>query len=116
MEPLMQDRLEELVNYIMKKCLWQFHSRAWDRKRQNENIIAQTARLLCEEPVSIDDPSERCYWVDAVCLADAFKTRFSWLSTLGKEEIQQLMKSLHDRMDYLMITGSLNQELNDQHY
>jgi Fe-only nitrogenase delta subunit len=116
MEPLMQDRVEELVNYIMKKCLWQFHSRAWDRKRQNENIITQTAQLLCEEPVSIETQEDRCYWVDAVCLADAFKARFSWLSTLGKEEIQQLMNGLHDRMDHLMITGSLNQELNDQHY
>ena len=116
MAPLMQERVEELVGYIMKKCLWQFHSRAWDRKRQNENIIAQTTRLLCREPVPIESREERCYWVDAICLAEAFETRFAWLSAMGREEIQQLMKGLHDRMDYLMIDGSLNQELNDQHY
>ena len=116
MEELKKDRIELLVDYIMKNCLWQFHSRAWDRKRQNEGILTKTGQLLCGEAVTLATPEDRCYWVDAVCLADAYKARFPWLTALPKTEIQDLVTGLHERMDYLTITGSLNLELTDQHY
>jgi Fe-only nitrogenase delta subunit len=108
--------MEALVDYIMKKCLWQFHSRTWDRKDQNAGILGKTTQILCGEEPKTDTPADRCYWVDAVCLADAYKARFSWLNTLNIEEIKSLMKAVHDRIDFLTITGSLNLELNDQHY
>ncbi len=116
MEDLMKDGIEQLTDYIMKRCLWQFHSRAWDRKDQNEGILTKTTQLLCGERVELETPADKCYWVDAVCLAKGFKGRFPWLATLGKEEVRLLMQGLKDRMDYLTITGSLNQELNDPHY
>jgi Fe-only nitrogenase delta subunit len=116
MEDLMKDRVDQLVNYIMKNCLWQFHSRAWDRKRQNEGILTQTAQLLCGETVRLETPLEKCYWVDAVCLAEAFKENYPWIKGLGAEDVRQVMHDLHERMDYLTVTGSLNLELNDQHY
>jgi nitrogenase delta subunit len=116
MENLMKNRIEQLVDYIMKKCLWQFNSRSWDRKEQNENILTKTMQLLCEERVELETAADRCYWVDAVCMVDAFKTRFSWLTSMEKNEIKLLMEGLKDRIDYLTITGSLNLELTDQHY
>ncbi len=116
MEDLMKDRIEQLVNYIMKKCLWQFHSRAWDRKDQNEGILTKTRQLLCGEPVELETPADKCFWVDAVCLADAFKSQYPWLASMNKVEIKQLMQGLHERMDFLTITGSLNLELTDRHY
>ncbi|MBP2656302.1 MAG: anfG [Firmicutes bacterium] len=116
MEDMMNDRIGQLVDYIMKKCLWQFHSRSWDREKQNEGILTKTMQLLCGEPVETGTPTDKCYWVDAVCLADAFKTRYLWLATMDKAEIKLLMQGLKDRMDYLTITGSLNEELNDPHY
>jgi nitrogenase delta subunit len=111
MEDMMKDRIEQLVDYIMKKCLWQFHSRAWDREKQNQEILGKTMQILCEEPVAKETPADRCYWVDAVCLADAFRNRYPWLAVMDKAEIKILMQSLKDRMDFLTITGSLNQEL-----
>ncbi len=116
MNNVMKDRIEQLVDYIMKKCLWQFHSRAWDREKQNEGILTKTKQILCEEPVETGTPADKCYWVDAVCLAEAFKSRYPWLNTMDKGEIQLLMQGLKDRMDYLTITGSLNEELKDPHY
>jgi len=116
MEDRMKDRIEQLVDYIMKHCLWQFHSRTWDREKQNEGILTKTMQILCEEPVEKETPADRCYWVDAICLADAFKARYSWLTTLDKAELKLLMQGLKDRMDYLTITGSLNEELNDSKY
>lgn len=49
-ETAMKEQVSQLVDYIMKKCLWQFHSRAWDRSRQNENILGMTSNILLEEP------------------------------------------------------------------
>lgn len=105
------EKLNQLVDHIMKKCLWQFHSRAWDREKQNEGILTKTMQLLCEEPVDNEVPAERCFWVDAVILAEAFRKNYSWLADMGKEEIKTLMKALKDRMDFLTIYGSLNEEL-----
>lgn len=116
MDDLRNERIEQLVDYIMKKCLWQFHSRSWDRKVQNEGILTKTRQILCNEHVAIETPAERCHWVDAVLLAEAFRERYAWLDGLPKEEIVAVMQGLHDRLDFLTITGSLNQELTDQHY
>ena len=116
MESVTKERIEQLVDYIMKKCLWQFHSRAWDREKQNEGILTKTMQLLCEEPVDLTTPNDKVYWVDAVCLADAFKSRYPWLGAMDKAEIKLLMQGLKDRMDYLTITGSLNAELTDAQY
>jgi len=116
MEALRKERVEQLVDYIMKKCLWQFHSRAWDRRNQNEGILTKTRQILCDEPVNLETPAERCYWVDAVLLAEGFKEKYAWLDGLAKEEIAAVMKDLHARMDFLTIDGSLNKELTDQHY
>jgi len=116
MEDVTKDRIEQLVNYIMKKCLWQFHSRSWDREKQNENILTKTMEILCGEPVEKESPTDKCYWVDAVCLAEAFNGQYPWMATLDKAEIKLVMQGLKDRLDYLTITGSLNTELTDSNY
>lgn len=109
-------KVEEFLNVIMKKCLWQFHSRAWDRTRQNQNILLKTMQLLCGEPVDTSSPSERCYWVDAVYLADTYKAQFPWLKSMGQDDIKALMKALHEKLEYITVSGSLNLELKDEHY
>lgn len=116
MDDKMTDKIEQLVNYIMKNCLWQFHSRTWDRERQNEGILTKTMQLLCDEPVEKETPADRCYWADAVCLAEAFKSGYPWLAAMDKAEIKLLMQGLKDRIDYLTIKGSLNAELTDPNY
>jgi len=112
----MKPQIEQLVDYIMKKCLWQFHSRAWDREKQNAGILGKTTQLLCQEAVDLSSPAERCYWVDAVCLADAFKERYPWINVMEVAQIKQLMQGVHERLNVLTITGSLNKELTDQRY
>jgi nitrogenase delta subunit len=116
MEAVMQEYIEQMVNFIMKKCLWQFHSRTWDRERQNREILRKTMQILCREPVEHETPADRCYWVDAVYLADNFQRRFPWLAAMDREEIKLLMRRLKERIDYLTIKGSLNLELTDPLY
>ncbi len=115
-ETLLTERVDQLTDYIMKHCLWQFHSRAWDRKNQNAGILGKATELLCGERVVLETPADRCFWVDSVSLVDAFRERFKWLDGLSVGEIKEVMSGLHERMDYLTITGSLNLELTDQHY
>ena len=116
MEDLMKDRIELLVDHIMKKCLWQFNSRLWDREKQNDNILMKTMQILCEEPVEKEEAADKCYWAEALTLVEAFRKRFSWLNTLDKAEIKNLIQGLKVRIDYLTISGSLNEELKDAHY
>jgi Fe-only nitrogenase delta subunit len=116
MEELMKERIEQLINYIMKHCLWQFHSRAWDRERQNQEILTKTKEILCHESVEPTERLDRCYWADAVVLAESYRNNYPWINDLGTAETAALMKGVHERLDYLTITGSLNLELTDQHY
>lgn len=111
-----KEKMDLLVDYIMKNCLWQFNSRGWDRRNQNAGIIGKAAQLLCGEEVENPTPLERCYWVDAVCLVRAYNVRFPWLSAMSKDAIKLLMDEVHKRMDWLTIDGSLNEELTVQHY
>lgn len=115
-EAVKKARVAQLEDYIMKKCLWQFHSRAWDREKQNEGILTKTKQILCGEPVEKDTPADRCYWVDAVVLAEAYQERFDWIASAAKDEIGEVMAALKERIDFLTITGSLNEELKVKAY
>jgi len=116
MDDLTTDRVEQLTDYIMKNCLWQFHSRAWDRERQNKEILGKTTQLLCGEEVDLSTPADKCYWADAVILAEAYRKNYPWVAELGPDEIKSTMTALHQRLDFLTISGSLNAELTDQNY
>lgn len=115
-DPLTKDRVGQLEWYIMKHCLWQYNSRGWDRRKQNAGIIGKAAQLLCGEVVENPTPLDKCYWVDAVMLDRAYRDLCPWITELAADEIKSLMALLHARMDWVMIDGSLNEELTVQHY
>jgi nitrogenase delta subunit len=116
-EALKKERVEVLLDYIMKKCLWEFHSRAWDRERQNREILGWAKKsLLGEADEAPTDRLDRCHWVDGVVLARAWKKRCRWLSELDAVDTSELVDAVHERLDVLTITGSLNKELTDHQY
>jgi nitrogenase delta subunit len=114
--PDVREKVNLLVDYIMKNCLWQFNSRGWDRRKQNAGVIGKTAQILCGETVENTTSIDKCYWVDAVCLAEAYRQRHPWLAAMDAPAIRSLMEKLHQRMDWLTIDGSLNEELTVQQY
>lgn len=111
MDDAIKDKVEELANYILQRCLWQFHSRAWDRERQNAGILGCAKQLLLGEQPDLSTPETKCYWLDGHFIAKGFKEKIPWVSQLSKEELAALMDGLKERMDYLTIHGSLNKEL-----
>ena len=115
-DPDVRERVGVMENYIMKNCLWQFNSRGWDRRKQNANILGQTAQLLCGEPVDLSTPLLRCYWVDATLLSRTFCGLCTWLTDMPADEIKALMTLLNARLDWLTIDGSLNHELTVVNY
>jgi len=116
-EGLKKERVEELLDYIMKKCLWEFHSRAWDRERQNKEILGWAAKsLLGEADHAPAERLDRCHWVDGVVLARAWKERSPWIVDLDAIETAEIVEAVHETLDHLTITGSLNKELTDHLY
>lgn len=116
MEEITQEKVEQLVDYIMKWSLWQFNSREWDRKKQNEGILKKTMQILCNEHVENESPEDKYYWSEAVVLSRDFKSNFKWISDMNKTETKKLIEDLKNRIDYLTITGSLNAELKVKRY
>ncbi|SOC09036.1 Fe-only nitrogenase subunit delta [Rhodobacter maris] len=112
----MNEKLDMLVDHIMKNCLWQFNSRGWDRLKQNAGILSQTCEILCGEEPAHETPLDRCYWVDAVILARAYRARFPWIHALSKAELKEIFAALHEKIDHLTVHGSLNTELTVPHY
>ncbi|KXS56566.1 MAG: nitrogenase iron-iron protein delta chain [Candidatus Adiutrix intracellularis] len=116
MEDKLTVQVEQIIDYIMRKCLWQFHSRAWDRERQNTEILAKTTQILCGETPDTQNSADRCYWVDAEMMSRGFKREFLWMAELDKDQIKTLMEKVKLRLDFLTIHGSLNRELTDPKY
>ncbi|MEA5129402.1 MAG: Fe-only nitrogenase subunit delta [Proteiniphilum sp.] len=107
-----EEKMSQLEWYITKHCLWQYNSRGWDREIQNERILTKTRQLLCGENALEDNNyADRYYWSEAATLVEAFKRYFPWLEKTSKEEITEIMNLLKEKMDYMMIKGSLNSEL-----
>jgi nitrogenase delta subunit len=108
--------VERIIDYIMKKCLWQFHSRAWDRERQNAGILGMTRDILIDLDPPHETPESRCYWVDAVMMARGLKRQYPEFAALPTGDIRRVMEKAKERLDFLTIHGSLNQELTDPKY
>lgn len=111
-----KEQIGVMEHYIMKHCLWQFNSRGWDRRKQNAGVLGKTTQLLCGEAVENVTPQEKCYWVDAIMLARAYRERCPWITEMSKEDVKALMQLLNARLDWTLIDGSLNLELTVVNY
>ena len=107
----MTSRVDELFDYVQERCLWQFHSRTWDRSENIDGIIGKAIELLAgREPVA-ETPNERCFVADAKIMVADFRSRFPWIGEADEAESTQLLGELRDRLTDLAITQSRNHEL-----
>ena len=100
-----------MFGYVQERCLWQFHSRSWDRKENIEGIIAAATEMLHGKPLHRHTPMDRLFYADAKSMVDDFKERFPWIEGLEPTKITELMTGLKDALVDHTITHSLNHEL-----
>jgi len=113
---MMDARTEELFDYVQERCLWQFHSRTWDRRENIEGIIAKATELLQGQTLEASNSNERCFIADARIMVSDFRARFPWIKEAGAEEIRTLMGQLSQLLIDSTITHSKNRELEHRLY
>ncbi len=113
---VMEDRAEQLFDYVQERCLWQFHSRSWDRQQNINGIIAKATELLQGQTPTADTAMDRCLMADARIMVTDFHSRFPWIKDASAEEIWKVMEQLGQRLIEVAITHSKNRELEHHLY
>lgn len=113
---MLEDKLDDLYDYVQERCLWQFFSRTWDRQENIDGVLGQVEKLLKGEAPVRNSPMEKLFYSDAVVMVSDIKARFPWIGQSGHEEITQLMDGLKSRLVETVITKSTNRELNHHLY
>lgn len=112
----MDEKIDALVGYIQKECLWQFHSRSWDREENIEGVLQKTGDLLAgREPVLATD-ADRCFFADAKMLSAEFRSKFPWVGETDPGAMAEILDGVKARMREIAITKSRNEELNVKNY
>ena len=111
-----QSQVDQLFSYVQERCLWQFHSRAWDRKENIDGIIAAATDLLHGKAPKRHGPMDKLFYADAKSMVDDFKQLFPWLDELEPTKVTELMTELKEALVDHTITRSLNHELNHSLY
>ncbi len=112
----MSEKVDALFDYIQERCLWQFHSRSWDRSENIDGVLAKAADLLAGREPTAETPAERCFVADAKIMVADFRSNFPWIATADEAEIAELLGGLRERLTDLAITRSRNHELNHTLY
>lgn len=112
----METRAEALFDYVQERCLWQFHSRSWDRQQNINGIVAKAIELLQGQTPTADTATERCFVADARIMVADFRSRFPWIKDASAEDIQSVMEQLGQRLIDATITHSKNRELEHHLY
>ncbi|MBD2434497.1 MULTISPECIES: nitrogenase vanadium-iron protein, alpha chain [Fischerella] len=111
-----QERTEEITTYIQERCLWQFHSRSWDREENINGVINKAIAIFNEEQVVNETLVDKLHYADAKILVLDLKTKFSWINKAQKAHITAVLELVRQKLLHIAITGSLNAELNHSLY
>ncbi|MEH2455936.1 nitrogenase vanadium-iron protein, alpha chain [Nostoc sp.] len=106
-----QQRAAEVTKLIQERCLWQFHSRAWDREENINGVLNMSAQILTGEKVVLDTLIQRGFYADAKILSADLEIRFSWLSKMENSQKKAVLESVKAMLIDIVITKSKNGEL-----
>lgn len=109
----MGNKVDEITEFIMERCLWQFHSREWDRTDNINGIFNMLTKVINDEKVNTEDVTlqEKCFYADAKILVDQLKEKFSYLTEMDENEKTQLFNDVKDKLVDVVITKCRNEEL-----
>ncbi|MEH2193565.1 MAG: nitrogenase vanadium-iron protein, alpha chain [Nostoc sp.] len=106
-----QDRAAEVTKLIQERCLWQFHSRAWDREENINGVLNMAAQILTGEKVVLESLIQRGFYADAKILSADLEIRFSWLNSMENSQKKAVLESVKAMLIDIVITKSKNGEL-----
>jgi vanadium nitrogenase delta subunit len=112
----LQDKIEQLFLYFQERCLWQFHSRSWDREDNINGITDDVIKLLTGKRVEMETPEDKCHYADSRILVDDLKKRFPWILELKDSERSAVVEGARDKLMAVVVTNSKNAELNNENY
>jgi nitrogenase molybdenum-iron protein alpha chain len=111
-----QERTEEVTSLIQQRCLWQFHSRSWDREENINGVLNKAATILTGQKVVLETLADRAFYADAKILVADLEKKFQWLSKTDNEQRKAILESVKKRLIEIAITKSLNAELHHSLY
>ena len=115
-EIAMQEKVNEILSHIQERCLWQFHSRTWDREQNINGVLNDVAKMLTGEAVVAETPMEKSFYADAKILVEQIKEKFSWINEMGDSEKKEIIEAIKAKLIDITVTKSLNGELNVPFY
>jgi vanadium nitrogenase delta subunit len=112
----MNEKIEQLVTFIQENCLWQFFSRTWDREENIEGVLTKAAEILTGKDSKLDTTADRCFHADARILVSDVASTFPWIKETSAEEVKNILSGVKERIRFITITASKNEELNVENY
>ncbi len=111
-----ENRSEEVTSLIQQRCLWQFHSRSWDREENINGVLGQAAKILTGEEVVLETLTDRAFYADAKLLVADLEKQFQWLSKMDNAQKKAILESVKKNLIDISITKSRNGELHHSIY
>jgi nitrogenase molybdenum-iron protein alpha chain len=111
-----QERTEEITSLIQQRCLWQFHSRSWDREENISGVLGLAAKILTGEQVVLETLIDRAFYADAKLLVNDLENKFQWLTKMDNVQKKAVLESVKHKLIDIAITKSLNGELHHSLY
>ncbi|WP_199338591.1 V-containing nitrogenase subunit delta, partial [Anabaena sp. FACHB-83] len=112
----LNEKVTNITTYIQERCLWQFHSRAWDREENINGVIKKAAELLRGERSVQETLTDKLHYADAKILVSELKRNLPWIKELDKEQVKSVLESVKQNLVGIAISGSLNGELHHSLY
>ncbi len=107
----MRERIDELSLFIQERCLWQFHSRSWDREENINGVLNKLAEILTGENIALETLQDKCFYADARILALEIKSRLTWVDGIDGAQLKTVIDGVKEKLLDITVTRSLNAEL-----
>jgi nitrogenase delta subunit len=110
------EKRDEVVAQIQERCLWQFFSRAWDREENINGILTIMAEIMTGEPSHPETSSDKYFYADAKVVTAELESCLPWIRDMNKEELNELLNGVKERLLDITVKNSLNGELRIKNY
>lgn len=113
----MEKKAVEMYEFMQERFLWQFYSRAWDRENNMDGIFKVVEALLTGEKVERGtDNMSRYFYAEGYEVTSEMKKKLEWIEKTSTDDMKEILKLVHAKLVDVMITNSINGELNLEAY